>query len=93
MNYTNITDIYSFLYEINAELYGFLPFGILLLLFAIGYTKALTRFPPLQSIFITLLFLLPLTALFVVIKLLDAQHLVLYLLLLGISAILLIVIK
>ena len=90
MNVTNInvTSIQDLLSYSNQEVFGFLPVILLLGLFVIGVVNLNKRYNTAVSIFLTLVFELPLVVMFFLLGMLESGAILTYLLILSMSGVL-----
>jgi len=89
MNITNITvnSIQDLLTYSNQEAFGFLPAIVLFGLFIVGVASLNKRYNTAVSIFLTLVFELPITVMFFLLGMLDSGVILTYILILSMSGV------
>jgi hypothetical protein len=90
MNITdiNVTSIQDLLTYSNQEVFGFLPVIFLLGLFVVGVANLTKKYNTAVSIFLTLVFELPIVVMFFLLGMLDSGAILTYILILSTSAVL-----
>jgi hypothetical protein len=89
MNVTNITvnSIQDLLSYSNQEVFGFLPVIFLFGLFIVGVANLTKKYNTAVSIFLTLVFELPIVVMFFLIGMLDSGAILTYILILSMSGV------